>query len=389
MRWKILTSIIVIIVSANFTLAKCPSADLNGDCFVDFEDFALMAAQWPNVYDWNDVNTLAAQWLTTDPCVSDDMAYMPDGEFEMGDHHGDNIRYDLPVHAVYLDSFFMSKYEITNQQYCDYLNSAEDANEIKVDGGIVYASSDDSNSYPYCVTSRSNSNSQIDYNDVFATFSVRTKPAVGGRDMSDDPMVMVSWYGAAAYCNWRSQQEGYQSLYDLSDPNWPCDFSKHGYRLPTEAEWEYAARGGEHSPYYRFPWGDTISHSQANYRSSAEYPYDVSPTGSYHPDWDDGISPITAPVGIFSANGYGLYDMTGNVWEWCNDWWSETYYSESPYDNPTGPATGTCLVIRGGSWLNDALGCRVAAHVYGGIDGFYGPGVRFNCVGFRLVLDLN
>jgi formylglycine-generating enzyme required for sulfatase activity len=202
--------------------------------------------------------------------------------------------------------------------------------------------------------------------------------------MSDDPMVMVSWYGAASYCNWRSSAEGYENCYNLS--TWECDFSKHGYRLATEAEWEYAARGGENSPYYRFPWGDTINHDYANYYANGSaYSYDTSPytTYTFHPDWNDGIYPYTAPGGSFSANGYGLYDMAGNVWEWCNDWYDEDYYDVSPFDNPAGPASGTYRVLRGGSWYYYAYHCRVA-YRYSGT-----PGYRYYHVGFRFVLDLN
>jgi formylglycine-generating enzyme required for sulfatase activity len=371
MRWKILISFVVITISCNFALADCPSADLTGNCFVDFEDFALMAAQW----------------LTGDSNIPDDMVYRPYGGFEMGDHFAESYPDELPLHAVLLDAFFMSKFEITNQQYCDYLNSAYPA-QIKVDYdegyGVVYAASDSSNSYPYCDTHSYDSDSQIDYNDVSETFSVREK---GGRDMSDDPMVEVSWYGAVAYCNWRSRQEGYQALYDPCDPNWPCDFFKHGYRLPTEAEWEYATRSGLSSK--RFPWGDTISHSQANYKSlwvdgSPYYPYDISPTAGFHPTWNDGIRPYTSVVGSFSPNGYGLYDMVGNVLEWCNDWYGSDYYDTSPYDNPTGPTSGTYRVIRGGNWFGNATGCRVAYRYFGGF-----PSSRGALSGFRIVLDLN
>jgi hypothetical protein len=201
--------------------------------------------------------------------------------------------------------------------------------------------------------------------------------------MSDDPMVEVSWYGAAAYCNWRSSQEGYPACYNLS--TWECDFSKHGYRLATEAEWEYAARGGVHNPYYRFPWGDTISHSQANYYSwwnggVPVYSYDVNPTSGYHPAYNDSIFPYTAPVGSFSTNGYGLYDMAGNVWEWCNDRWSSTYYSTSPYDNPQGPVSGRYPVLRGGGWISTSSNCRVAARDYVG-----NPHWRNSYFGFRVV----
>lgn len=212
-----------------------------------------------------------------------------------------------------------------------------------------------------------------------SVFSVRTK---GGRSMVNDPMVRVSWYGAVAYCNWRSHQEGRQPCYNLS--TWTCDFSKNGYRLPTEAQWEYAARGGLSGR--RFPWGNTITHSQANYYSRSEYspglsptPYDISPTRGCHPTWDDGIYPYTSPVGSFAPNGYGLYDMTGNVWEWCNDWHDD--YSSSPQTNPTGPTSGTYRVLRGGCWYYGAGYCRVASR------GSLGPGVRSDSrVGFRVSL---
>ena len=372
------------LINSPVILADCPSADLTGDCFVDFEDFAVIGAQWLNGYDWNDVNTLANQWLTTDPCMPDDMVYISGGEFEMGDHFAEGYDDERPVHAVLLDAFFMSKYEITNQQYCDYLNDANSLGQLKVVSGIVYASSDDGNSYPYCSTSSAPTGypdygeySQINYSG--GVFSVNTKD--GTTDMSNHPMILVSWYGCAAYCNWRSGEEGYETCYNLS--TWECDFSKNGYRLPTEAEWEYAAHGGEHSPYYRFPWGDTISHSQANYYADpGYYTYDENPTSGYHPDYND-VVPYTAPVGSFAANGYGLYDMTGNVQEWCNDWWGLDYYDTNPYDNPEGPASGTYRVVRGGGWYGFAYYCRVANRC------IHYPDYRSGYGGFRIVLDLN
>ena len=176
--------------------------------------------------------------------------------------------------------------------------------------------------------------------------------------MSNDPVVVVSWYGAVAFCNWLSQQEGYEACYDLS--TWEYDFTKQGYRLPTEAEWEHAARGGEQSPYYRFPWGDTISHSQANYFSDSSYSYDVSQTRGFHPAYNDGIHPYTAPVGSFPANANGLYDITGNVSEWCWDWYDADWYSnaDSRLMNTKGPDVGTLFgdplrrIARGGNYTS-------------------------------------
>jgi len=363
MLWEkslIFVSLVVFVLSGVPAFGDCPSADLTGDCFVDFEDFAFVANQW----------------LTTDPCVPDDMVYIPDGNFVMGDHFSPEGQYnELPLHDVLLDSFFMSKFEITTSQYCDYLNTAYPA-QLKVVGGVVYAFSDSSNSYPYC--GHGCSSCQIDYNDVSGTFSVRTK-GEPPRDMNDDPMVAVSWYGSVAYCNWRSSEEGYESCYNLS--TWDCNFAKHGYRLATEAEWEYAARGGLAGK--RFPWNDpNISHSRANYYAlPGSYPYDENPTSGSHPDWDDGVTPYTSPAGTFAANGYGLYDMAGNVWEWCNDRYASDYYDTSPYDNPEGPASGGGRVLRGGSWCNPASCCRVAFRSNSN------PGNLGLSYGFRIVLS--
>lgn len=216
--------VVILLVCGTHAHASNP-ADINDDGRVDFLDMAI----------------LAENWLWTD--VPEDMVLIPAGEFQMGDRLDDwkppGNEGEGPVHAVYVDSFYMSCYETTNQQYCDFLNAAD----VEVVGGIVYASSDASNNYPYCNTHSYSSHSQIEYSD--GVFSVRTK---SGRDMSNDPVVTVGWYGAVAYCNWRSQQEGKDVCYNLS--TWQCDFTKHGYRLPTEAEWEYAACGGQHSPYY-------------------------------------------------------------------------------------------------------------------------------------------
>lgn len=385
---KTFVAIFCLILCSMPCFAVCPSADLTRDCFVDFADIAILANQWlndcnsPDWCDGADINhigsvgfidyaVLAGQWLTGSQLPSD-IVLIYGGTFQMGDPFSEGWVPERPVHTVTLDSFSIGKCEITNQQYCDFLNLYK-AN-LKVVSGVVYAVSDDLNYYPYCDTSAISSYSQIAYGD--GVFSVLTK---GGRSMANDPMVMVNWFGSVAYCNWRSYQEGREQCYDLS--TWDCDFSKHGYRLPTEAEWEYAARGGLLGN--RFPWGDTITHSLANYLSDSWYAYDVSPTRGRHPTWSaDGIIPYTSPVDSFSANGYGLYDMAGNVYEWCNDWYLSTYYDSSPSTNPTGPTTGTGRVSRSGSWNDYAIFCRVANR-----SSYVDPVRRFNVLGFRVALD--
>jgi len=294
------------------------------------------------------------------------MVLIPGGKFEMGDHYNVGRPDEKPVHAVHVDSFYMAQHEVTTQQYCDYLNSALSQDLIEVRDGAVYASG---GSKPYCDTRKSDPDSRISFDG--STFTV----AAGKQD---HPMVEVAWYGAAAYCNWKSAQEGKESCYDLV--TWECDFSKNSYRLPTEAEWEYAARGG--LKYFMYPWGDDIDGSKANYWGSGD-PYETDP-------W-----PRTTPVGYYNgtqtpagsdmANGYGLYDMIGNVWEWCNDWYGNTYYSVSPKDNPTGPTSfeRTRRVLRGGSWISGENYCRVT------IRSNHFPELSSTPPGFRVVLGLD
>lgn len=324
----------------------------------------------------------------------DGMVLIPAGEFQMGDTFGDGHTDERPRHPVYVDAFYIDTYEVTNQQYCDGLNWAwAQGGLITVTGGVVYQHGIGT-SYPYCDTTTSTPISRITWDG--STFGVTP-----GKE--DHPMVRVSWYGAAAYCNWRSAREGRPLCYDFS--TWTCNFVHGGYRLPAEAEWEKAARGG--SAGHRFPWSDqeTIQHARSNYFSSPVFAYDTSPTRDSHPCWGSGSIPFTSPVGFFTGalqyqadwdwpgsltsfqtasgiNGYGLHDMAGNVWEWCNDWYSAAYYSSSPYDNPRGPASGIHRLIRGGSWDGHANLCRVADR------GDYPPSYCYNYFGFRCALGI-
>ena len=382
--------------------------DIDDGGSVGLEDVYFIASQWLGIpadsnnadiapfpdgdgmVNFLDFSVVADHWLLSSP-DSNEMIFISGGQFQMGDNFGDSIdpvfpdpnnSDELPLHDVTIDPFYMGKYEITNDQYCTFLNSMFATNAIYLSADVVYEADNDK---VYCDTSASSAFSQIAFAD--GVFSVQWKGSPpDDRDMSDDPMVTVSWYGAAAYCNWRSQQDGYEACYDTNDPNWPCDFAKKGYRLPTEAQWEYAARGGYSGR--RFSWDDpnTISHSLANYISAWELNlyYDISPSEGFHPDWDD-INPYTSPVGSFSPNGFGLYDMTGNAWEWCNDWYDEGYYDNSAENNPTGPVSSPNgdRVRRGGSWNKPADECRVACR------SARGPEKRYSGIGFRICLNLN
>jgi len=161
------------------------------------------------------------------------------------------------------------------------------------------------------------------------------------------PVERVSWEDALEFCHRLSIITG------------------KNYRLPTEAEWEYAARGGQLSI-------EKKGHQAFKYAGSNNLP-----TVAWY---DENSGNTTHPVGQKNPNELGLYDMSGNVWEWCNDWYAADYYKNSPAENPTGPTSGTYRVCRGGSWLNFAVICRVAFRLNDA------PGYRFSYLGFRLAV---
>jgi len=250
------------------------------------------------------------------------MIAVPGGSFEMGDHFGAWDADERPVHVVEIAPLLVGATEVTNRQYCEYLNDALRNGRVAVQERIVVGVG---RNEPYCNVREFDSWSQISF--ARNQFTVQT-----GRD--HHPMLEVSWYGAAAYCNWLSGRQGLRPCYDLTD--WDCDFAADGYRLPTEAEWEYAARGGlERSKY---PWGNEEDPTKTNWWGSGD-PFEKDPY------------PRTTPVGFYLPNGFGLYDMAGNVWEWCNDWYGLSYYDFKIKDNPRGPAGGSARVSRGGSWI--------------------------------------
>ena len=180
----------------------------------------------------------------------------------------------------------------------------------------------------------------------------------GFEQTDEHPVVNVSWNDAVAFCKWLSKKEG------------------KTYRLPTEAEWEYACRAGTTTRYYSGDDPETLAKvgNVADAAAKAKFP-----------DWkltikaNDGYV-FTSPVGKFKPNAFGLYDMHGNAWQWCADWYDESYYTKSPTDDPTGPSTGSLRVGRGGSWDDGAGDCRSAYR--SGI----GPGLRGDYLGFRASL---
>ena len=246
--------------------------------------------------------------------------HVPAGWFTMGsdDSDSDADGDEKPQHQVYLDGYYISKYEVTNAQYCKFLNEhGNDYNGYECIDLDVY--------------------SEIYYSN--GSYYVKS-------GYENYPVRYVTWYGAKAFCEY------------------------YGWRLPTEAEWEKAARGTDKRKY---PWGN----------------HDPYYNGKYYANYDPGDDDAdgyeyTAPVGSYpqGVSPYGCYDMAGNVWEWCNDWYDYDYYSNSPDHNPQGPSSGYYRVCRGGGWFNcNARYIRCASRDYDT------PSGRFQSVGFRPVKD--
>jgi formylglycine-generating enzyme len=254
--------------------------------------------------------------------VPEGFSLIPAGAFVMGRTIGDTNLADAPPVRVTVSAFFMGKYEVTKALW-------DEVRAWGADNG---------------------------YTDLI----------LGGGKASNHPVQTIGWIDSVKWCNARSQRDGLTPVYTLSGAvmktgklSPTANWSANGYRLPTEAEWEKAARGGQGG--LRFPWGDTISHSQANYRASSLYLYDSSgAVDNYHPSYMAGGLPYTSPAGSFAANGYGLYDMAGNVWEFCWDW-KGTYVSEAiDPRGGDGLSGGGIRVMRGGSWTSNAAACRAA-----------------------------
>jgi len=234
-----------------------------------------------------------------------EMVAIPSGWFEMGSKNGASD--ELPVHRVKISPFWMDRYEVVQEQFRKFQIS--DPSHFK---------------------------------------------------NPKNPLEQINWTDAALYCNERSLAEGLEPCYD--EQTWQCNFSANGYRLPTEAEWEYACRAGRSTKY---SFGNDV------WKLKAYAWFSKSSSGKTH------------PVGQKKPNPWGLYDMHGNVAEWCNEFYSEGFYKQSPEKDPKGPANGKERVIRGGAWNSSADSCRSS---YRASD----PSINDTClasdaIGFRCV----
>jgi formylglycine-generating enzyme required for sulfatase activity len=232
------------------------------------------------------------------------MALLVAGRFTMGDEK----EIDATPHEVAISSFYIDKYPVTQEQYKKVMT--ENPSRWKGD---------------------------------------------------KNPVEQVRWSDAVKYCNARSLAEGLQPCYDLQ--TWECNFEANGYRLPTEAEWEYACRAGSKTVYF---FGDSSA-------KLSDYAWvDSNAGGKPH------------PVGQKKPNPWGLYDMCGNVWEWCNDFYQVDYYQQSPEENPRGPKEGETKVVRGGAWKFSADSCR-SGYRYNEDPGYSDVCFGYDIYGFRCV----
>jgi sulfatase modifying factor 1 len=239
-----------------------------------------------------------------------DMVLVEAGSFQMGSIDG--LSDEQPVHTVHITRpFYIGKYEVTFEEYDRFCDDTMGINE----------------------------------------------PDDRGWGRGNLPVIGVDWYDAVAYCNWLSEKEGLTLCYSGKGKLIQCDFSANGYRLPTEAEWEYAARGGQKSQGYEYAGSDNVGDVAWYADNSGNQPH---------------------PVGQKQPNELVLYDMCGNGYEWCWDWYAEDYYASSPASDPTGPSSGTDRGRRSCHWNTDSDYLRVA---YRSRDNPSYPGGN----GFRLV----
>jgi formylglycine-generating enzyme required for sulfatase activity len=283
-----------------------------------------------------------------------DLVYVHRGSFQMGNTFEGGDEDERPVHEVQLDSFLIGKHEVTVGQFKEfirrtgYVTTAERGEGARVFVGTKVEKRPDAN---------------------------WTNPYFPQDD--EHPVVCVSWYDAVAYCNWLSQHEGLEICYHGSGDTIRCNLKANGYRLPTEAEWEYAARS--RGKEYRYAWGNGEPYVNGQPAGNTKDEAAKREWGAEEiwAGYDDGYA-WTASAGSFAPNKQGIHDLGGNVCEWCWDWYAEEYYANSPVKNPAGPRRGTQRACRD---------CSFACPVYEGCVAMRGkaePALAFSWGGFRV-----
>jgi formylglycine-generating enzyme required for sulfatase activity len=292
--------------------------------------FALKT--WDDVANWSPLSNVPM--ATTLALPSGYVLVLP-GTFMMGSPTTELLRSTNETqHQVTLThGIYVQTTEVTNQQYRDMAQWAYNNGHVTATTSGLYDNLDGSTQILKYLGAG--------FREM--TFSAGVFSCVN----PTHPVKYVTWYGSVAYCDWLSLQQGLPRAYSHS--TWQCNsgnpYTAAGYRLPTEAEWEYACRAGTQTP---FNTGSCLdAGTEANY--NGESPYTGCPTGP-NVAW-------TVPVGNYLANAFGLYDTHGNEWEWCGDWYGD--YNGDVTD-PVGPGAGSYRVIRGGSWLYYAQNCRSA-----------------------------
>jgi len=248
------------------------------------------------------------------PAIPEDFVRVEGGTFQMGSNSGDSD--EKPVHTVTVKSFSIGKYEVTQKEWYEVMGTTIRQQQTAAGGSkLLYGEGD------------------------------------------NYPMYYVSWYDAIEYCNKRSIKEGLTPAYSGSRDSMTCNWNANGYRLPTEAEWEYAAKGGNRDP---------IAYEYAGSNSADSVAWYISNSGSR-----------THDVGTKAPNSLGLYDMSGNVYEWCWDWKGD--YPSGAQTDPRGAVSGSNRVIRGGSWYNGGRILRSVDRDSGT------PSYQNYSIGFRLI----
>lgn len=251
----------------------------------------------------------------------DNMVFVKGGTFQMGSKDGES---DETPHSVTLSDYYMGRYEVTFEEY-----------------------------------------------DAFCVATGRDKPDDKGWGRKKRPVINANWYDAIEYCNWLSKKHNFQQVYTINGTTITPNWNANGYRLPTEAEWEYAARSRGKDQKWA---GTSIESSLADYGNFC----DKNCNKNWKTEHQGDNYANSSPVGSFRANDLGLFDMSGNVYEWCWDWYDADYYKKRTNANPKGPSTGADRILQGGSWSSPPTYLRCIKRYFGS------PANLGGHIGFRL-----